>query len=146
MKKNKLFEKCLSEVNPDVRKEVRENMENPLAFRYKEVCNAYRDALNEMWDTNGEWLDNNLWWFDVADCAIGIEEVRECVDRKVDFDTFLEWYDYDTQIHYAESIGKSVNHINLHTWINGYPEELKVPQEKRDKWEREYWASLVGAE
>lgn len=117
-----------------------------LADQYKEVCSAYRDALNEMWDTNGEWLDNDMWWFDVADCVIGISEVRELVDRKVDFDTFIKWYDYDMQIHYAESIGKPVNRINLQTWLNGYPEDKKVPQEQRNAWEREYWASLAGAD
>ena len=125
-------------------KEIERNIESPLAARYREVCNAYRDALNEMWETDGYWIDDDCWWFDVADCVIGIAEVRELVDRKIDFDTFLAWYDYDMQIHYAESLGKPVNRINLHTWLNGYPEDKKVPKAQLDAWEKEYWANLVG--
>ena len=115
---------------------------NALAMRYAAVCNSYKDALNKMWDTEGEWLDNDMWWFDVADCVIGIAEVRELVDRMVDFDTFYEWYHYDLQISYAIEAGKPVNRINLHTWLNGYPEDKKVPKEQLDKWEREYWDKL----
>lgn len=88
-------------------------------------------------------MDEDLWWFNVADCVIGIAEVRELVDRKVDFDTFLAWYDYDLQMHYAESLGKKVNRINLHTWLNGFPEEHKVSKEQRDAWEKEYWRQVA---
>lgn len=113
-----------------------------LRKQYTDACNAYRDALNEMWETEGFWIDDDMWWFDVADCVIGIAEVRELVNRHVDFDTFLAWYDYDMQIHYAIEHGKDVHRISLHSWLNGYPEEKKVPKEVRDAWEKEYWDKL----
>lgn len=114
-----------------------------LRKQYTDACNAYRDALNKMWDTNGYWIDDDCWWFDVADCVIGIAEVRELVDRAVDFDTFLAWYDYDMQIHYGQEHGyKEAIRINLHTWLNGFPEDKKVPMEMREAWEKEYWENL----
>lgn len=114
-----------------------------LAEQYREVCNAYRDALNEMWETDGYWILDNYDWFDVADFVIGLAEVREIVDHKVDFDTFHEWHDYDMQIHYGQEQGhKEARRINLHSWINGYPEDKKVPKETRDAWEKEYWEDV----
>lgn len=114
-----------------------------LAQQYKDVCNAYKDALNEMWETDGYWLDDDMWWFDVADCVIGIQEVRELVDRKVDWDTFIQWYDYDMQIQYCIEQGcKEAVRINLHSWLNGFSEDKKVPKETREEWEKKYWSGL----
>lgn len=120
--------------------------EPTLASAYAAACNAYRDALNKMWDTDGYWIDDDMWWFDVADCVIGIAEVKELVERKVDFETFLEWYDYDTQMTYAIMRGKDVDRINLHSWLNNFPEDKKVPEKTRKRWEKEYWDNIAGEE
>ena len=111
---------------------------------YERVCNSYKDAINDMWETNGYWIDD-FRTFDVADCIMSNHEVRLCVDNNVDLDTFYEWYCYDEQIHYGIDLSKpEARGISLEHWLKGIPEDKKVPQETRDAWEKEYWTSLSG--
>ena len=95
--------------------------------------------LNKMWETDGYWIGNDYTVCDVAYCFINNEDMRLLVDRKVPFDTFQEWYDYDLKVEYGKSLGKNADRINLLAWINGLPEKYKIPKETLDAWEAEHW-------
>lgn len=116
-----------------------------LALRYAEVCEEYLDALNKMWGTDGEWISDAFDTCEIGDRYISNEEVRTLVERKVDFETFSEWYRYNEQVRYGHDMGKAgAVSVNLSAWLLGYPEELKVPVELRDVWEKEYWSDITG--
>lgn len=119
-------------------------MKTILQAMFASVCEGYKDALNKMWDTDGEWISDDYQTFEVADCYIGNKELRYLVDNEIDWDTFYAWYNYDLTMHYGMELGKEeAVVINLDHWCKGFPEELKVPKETYEKWEREYWEKTL---
>lgn len=107
---------------------------------FADVCKAYRDELNKMWETKGDWIADDFQMFEVADCIIGLDIVLLCVDNNVAWGTFYDWYNYDNQVHYGiEMNKKGARAINLNTWIKGFPEREKIAQSVLDEWEKEYW-------
>lgn len=114
---------------------------NTLKQQYFMACDAYAAALNSLWETEGEWVGDDYQTFDVADCFISNAEMRFCVDNKISFDAFLEWYEYDMGMHYGMELKKPEAHrIVIQHWFKNYPEELKIPKRIWDQWEKEYFA------
>lgn len=110
---------------------------------YSVACKAYGEKLNEMWETDGEWTGDDYRTFDVADLFLSNWELRYVVDNGIDFDSFLEWYDYDMQMLYGIDLGKKeARRINIDHWFGGFPEELKVPEAERERWERDYFNGI----
>ena len=118
--------------------------EFPLKDQYAMICEFYARALYKMWETYGEWIRDEYRTFEVADCYIGNFELRFIVDNKIDWDTFYAWYTYDLAMHYGQELGKKeAIVINIDHWCKGFPEEMKVPKETYEKWERELWEKTL---
>lgn len=121
-----------------------------LKEHYAEICEEYGRRLNELWETDGEWIndyDGRYSCFDVADCFVSNFEIRYIVDNGIGFDDFEEWYYYDEAMRYGIELGKpEAACVNIDTWFAGYPDEKKVPKETRKQWQDEYFRSAQEAE
>lgn len=119
-----------------------EYSQEELDWLFRTVMEEYARRLNAMWDTDGYFIDDNYNHFDVADCIISDTEVFYIVRNNVTFDDFLEWYNYDMQCVYGQQMGHEVSRTSLRSWMTGFPEDQKVPEETRKAWEDEYWANI----
>ncbi len=115
-----------------------------LQVMYSAACKAYGEKLNEMWETDGEWMGDGYCIFDVADLILENWELRYVVDNGIDFDAFWEWYNYDKQMMYGKELGEEkARRINIDHWFEGFPEEMKVPGAERERWEQEYYRGIL---
>ena len=102
---------------------------------YERACNAYVQALNEMWE-----LGDNGWWGDVGEIyhfldteSLRMDEIIYCVENNISLDEYFEWSEYYMFAHEFNQ-----NYINLKSWHMGYHGVPKESQEKLRKLKQDF--------
>lgn len=115
---------------------------------YETACNDYIKELCKRYD----WSFEDGWWvcneiggtFCTSDIeySLSMNDIKLLVDENVDFKIFGEWWDYNLIISYAIMLypnNDKYHMINLHTWLNNYPDNKKISQEELNKIEKIFW-------
>ena len=71
-----------------------------------------------------------------------MSDIKILVDENVEFKVFSEWWNYNLIISYAIMLypnNDKYHMINLHTWLNNYPDNKKISQEELNKIEKIFW-------
>lgn len=113
------------------------------------ICDEYAKRLCNMYN----WYYEDCFW--VADLRAGtfcssdmeyslsLEDIILIVENNLPFEEFLEWWDYNVMITYAQSnhpFSNQYHEINMWSWIKGYrPTISKAILEKE---EQLYWREL----
>ena len=119
-----------------------------LKNNYETACNDYIKELCKRYD----WSFEDGWWvcneiggtFCTSDIeySLSMNDIKLLVDENVDFKIFGEWWDYNLIISYAIMLypnNDKYHMINLHTWLNNYPDNKKISQEELNKIEKIFW-------
>lgn len=115
---------------------------------YETACNDYIKELCKRYD----WCYEDGWWvcneiggtFCTSDIeySLSMNDIKLLVDENVDFKIFGEWWDYNLVMSYAIMLypnNDKYHMINLHTWLNNYPDNKKISQEELNKIEKIFW-------
>ena len=115
---------------------------------YETACNDYIKELCKRYD----WSFEDGWWvcneiggtFCTSDIeySLSMNDIKLLVDENVDFKIFGEWWDYNLVMSYAIMLypnNDKYRMINLHTWLNNYPDNKKISQEELNKIEKIFW-------
>lgn len=115
---------------------------------YETACNDYIKELCKRY----EWCYEDGWWvsdeiggiFCVSDIeySLSMSDIKILVDENVEFKVFSEWWNYNLIISYAIMLypnNDKYHMINLHTWLNNYPDNKKISQEELNKIEKIFW-------
>ena len=115
---------------------------------YETACNDYIKELCKRYDwsfEDGWWVSNEIGGtFCTSDIeySLSMNDIKLLVDENVDFKIFGEWWDYNLIISYAIMLypnNDKYHMINLHTWLNNYPDNKKISQEELNKIEKIFW-------
>ena len=71
-----------------------------------------------------------------------MNDIKLLVDENVDFKIFSEWWDYNLVMSYAIMLypnNDKYHMIDLHIWLNNYPDNKKISQEELNKIEKIFW-------
>lgn len=117
---------------------------------YETACNDYVKELCKRY----EWCYEDGWWvsdeiggiFCVSDIeySLSMNDIKLLVDENVDFKIFSEWWDYNLIISYAIMLypnNDKYHMVNLHTWLNNYPDNKKISREELNKIEKIFWGN-----
>lgn len=106
-----------------------------LRDNYERACNAYVQALNEMWE-----LGDSGWWSDVGETyhfldteSLRMDEIIYCVENNISLDEYFEWSEYYSFAHEFNQ-----NYINLKSWHMGYHGIPKESQENLRKLKQDF--------
>ena len=115
---------------------------------YETACNDYIKELCKRYD----WSFEDGWWvcneiggtFCTSDIeySLSMNDIKLLVDENVDFKIFSEWWDYNLVMSYAIMLypnNDKYRMINLHIWLNNYPDNKKISQEELNKIEKIFW-------
>lgn len=115
---------------------------------YETACNDYIKELCKRYDwcyEDGWWVSNEIGGtFCTSDIeySLSMNDIKLLVDENVDFKIFGEWWDYNLVMSYAIMLypnNDKYHMINLHTWLNNYPDNKKISQEELNKIEKIFW-------
>ena len=115
---------------------------------YETACNDYIKELCKRYDwsfEDGWWVSNEIGGtFCTSDIeySLSMNDIKLLVDENVDFKIFSEWWDYNLVMSYAIMLypnNDKYHMINLHTWLNNYPDNKKISQEELNKIEKIFW-------
>ena len=119
-----------------------------LKNNYETACNEYIKELCKRYD----WSFEDGWWvcneiggtFCTSDIeySLSMNDIKLLVDENVDFKIFSEWWDYNLVMSYAIMLypnNDKYRMINLHIWLNNYPDNKKISQEELNKIEKIFW-------
>lgn len=119
-----------------------------LKNNYETACNDYIKELCKRYDwcyEDGWWVSNEIGGtFCTSDIeySLSMNDIKLLVDENVDFKIFSEWWDYNLIISYAIMLypnNDKYHMINLHTWLNNYPDNKKISREELNKIEKIFW-------
>ena len=119
-----------------------------LKNNYETACNEYIKELCKRYDwcyEDGWWVSNEIGGtFCTSDIeySLSMNDIKLLVDENVDFKIFSEWWDYNLVMSYAIMLypnNDKYRMINLHTWLNNYPDNKKISQEELNKIEKIFW-------
>lgn len=115
---------------------------------YETACNDYIKELCKRYD----WSFEDGWWvcneiggtFCTSDIeySLSMNDIKLLVDENVDFKIFSEWWDYNLVMSYAIMLypnNDKYHMIDLHIWLNNYPDNKKISQEELNKIEKIFW-------
>ena len=115
---------------------------------YETACNDYVKELCKRYD----WSFEDGWWvcneiggtFCTSDIeySLSMNDIKLLVDENVDFKIFSEWWDYNLVMSYAIMLypnNDKYHMIDLHIWLNNYPDNKKISQEELNKIEKIFW-------
>ena len=117
---------------------------------YETACNDYVKELCKRYDwsfEDGWWVSNEIGGtFCTSDIeySLSMNDIKLLVDENVDFKIFSEWWNYNFIISYAIMLypnNDKYHMINLHTWLNNYPDNKKISQEELNKIEKIFWSN-----
>lgn len=117
---------------------------------YETACNDYIKKLCKRYDwsfEDGWWVSNEIGGtFCTSDIeyTLSMNDIKLLVDENVDFKIFSEWWDYNLVMSYAIMLypnNDRYHMINLHTWLNNYPDNKKISQEELNKIEKIFWSN-----
>ena len=115
---------------------------------YETACNDYIKELCKRYDwcyEDGWWVSNEIGGtFCTSDIeySLSMNDIKILVDENVDFKIFSEWWDYNLVMSYAIMLypnNDKYHMIDLHTWLNNYPDNKKISQEELNKIEKIFW-------
>lgn len=119
-----------------------------LKNNYETSCNDYIKELCKRYD----WSFEDGWWvcneiggtFCTSDIeySLSMNDIKLLVDENVDFKIFSEWWDYNLVMSYAIMLypnNDKYRMIDLHIWLNNYPDNKKISQEELNKIEKIFW-------
>lgn len=119
-----------------------------LKKKYETACNDYIKELCKRYD----WCYEDGWWvFNEIGCtfctsdieySLSMNDIKLLVDENVDFKIFSEWWDYNLVMSYAIMLypnNDKYHMIDLHIWLNNYPDNKKISQEELNKIEKIFW-------
>ena len=110
---------------------------NSAIKNYKEVCDyLVRLFIKQMG------LKSNYYWVadkagtiaDVSEYFVDMETIITALENNVNFDTFSEWYDYNSKAWIYE-----IESINFESWIKGCPH---LSEEEIFSFEKEHFSSI----
>lgn len=119
-----------------------------LKNNYETACNEYIKELCKRYDwcyEDGWWVSNEIGGtFCTSDIeySLSMNDIKLLVDENVDFKIFSEWWDYNLVMSYAIMLypnNDKYRMINLHIWLNNYPDNKKISQEELNKIEKIFW-------
>lgn len=117
---------------------------------YETACNDYIKELCKRYDwcyEDGWWVSNEIGGtFCTSDIeySLSMNDIKLLVDENVDFKIFSEWWDYNLVMSYAIMLYPNNDKycmINLHTWLNNYPDNKKISREELNKIEKIFWGN-----
>lgn len=117
---------------------------------YETACNDYIKELCKRYDwsfEDGWWVSNEIGGtFCTSDIeySLSMNDIKLLVDENVEFKVFSEWWNYNFIISYAIMLypnNDKYHMINLHTWLNNYPDNKKISQEELNKIEKIFWSN-----
>lgn len=115
---------------------------------YETACNDYVKELCKRYDwsfEDGWWISNEIGGtFCTSDIeySLSMNDIKLLVDENVDFKIFSEWWDYNLVMSYAIMLypnNDKYHMIDLHIWLNNYPDNKKISQEELNKIEKIFW-------
>ena len=115
---------------------------------YETACNDYIKELCKRYDwsfEDGWWVSNEIGGtFCTSDIeyTLSMNDIKLLVDENVDFKIFSEWWDYNLVMSYAIMLypnNDKYHMIDLHIWLNNYPDNKKISQEELNKIEKIFW-------
>lgn len=115
---------------------------------YETACNDYIKELCKRYDwcyEDGWWVSNEIGGtFCTSDIeySLSMNDIKLLVDENVDFKIFSEWWDYNLVMSYAIMLypnNDKYRMIDLHIWLNNYPDNKKISQEELNKIEKIFW-------
>lgn len=115
---------------------------------YETACNDYIKELCKRYDwsfEDGWWVSNEIGGtFCTSDIeySLSMNDIKLLVDENVDFKIFGEWWDYNLVMSYAIMLypnNDKYHMIDLHIWLNNYPDNKKISQEELNKIEKIFW-------
>ena len=115
---------------------------------YETACNDYIKKLCKRYDwsfEDGWWVSNEIGGtFCTSDIeySLSMNDIKLLVDENVDFKIFSEWWDYNLVMSYAIMLypnNDKYHMIDLHIWLNNYPDNKKISQEELNKIEKIFW-------
>ena len=115
---------------------------------YETACNDYIKELCKRYDwsfEDGWWVSNEIGGtFCTSDIeySLSMNDIKLLVDENVDFKIFSEWWDYNLVMSYAIMLypnNDKYHMIDLHIWLNNYPDNKKISQEELNKIEKIFW-------
>lgn len=119
-----------------------------LKNNYETACNEYIKELCKRYDwcyEDGWWVSNEIGGtFCTSDIeySLSMNDIKLLVDENVDFKIFSEWWDYNLVMSYAIMLypnNDKYHMIDLHIWLNNYPDNKKISQEELNKIEKIFW-------
>lgn len=119
-----------------------------LKNNYETACNDYIKELCKRYDwcyEDGWWVSNEIGGtFCTSDIeySLSMNDIKLLVDENVDFKIFSEWWDYNLVMSYAIMLypnNDKYRMIDLHIWLNNYPDNKKISQEELNKIEKIFW-------
>lgn len=119
-----------------------------LKNNYETACNDYIKELCKRYDwcyEDGWWVSNEIGGtFCTSDIeySLSMNDIKLLVDENVDFKIFSEWWDYNLVMSYAIMLypnNDKYHMIDLHIWLNNYPDNKKIPREELNKIEKIFW-------
>ena len=119
-----------------------------LKNNYETACNDYIKELCKRYDwsfEDGWWVSNEIGGtFCTSDIeySLSMNDIKLLVDENVDFKIFSEWWDYNLVMSYAIMLypnNDKYHMIDLHIWLNNYPDNKKISQEELNKIEKIFW-------
>lgn len=122
-----------------------------LGIIFNRIMDSYARRLCEMFEY---WYEDSFWvgddrfdCFALSDSGIFIsaDNVKTIVDNNIDYDTFIEWDDYNKGINYAQNNhpedSEKYHYINLISWIKGCPRQFT--KEELNKEEDLFWENMT---
>lgn len=115
---------------------------------YETACNDYVKELCKRYDwcyEDGWWVSNEIGGtFCTSDIeySLSMNDIKLLVDENVDFKIFSEWWDYNLVMSYAIMLypnNDKYHMIDLHIWLNNYPDNKKISREELNKIEKIFW-------
>ena len=115
---------------------------------YETACNDYIKELCKRYDwcyEDGWWVSNEIGGtFCTSDIeySLSMNDIKLLVDENVDFKIFSKWWDYNLVMSYAIMLypnNDKYHMIDLHIWLNNYPDNKKISQEELNKIEKIFW-------
>lgn len=115
---------------------------------YETACNDYIKELCKRYDwsfEDGWWVSNEIGGtFCTSDIeySLSMNDIKLLVDENVDFKIFGEWWDYNLVMSYAIMLypnNDKYHMIDLHIWLNNYPNNKKISQEELNEIEKIFW-------
>lgn len=115
---------------------------------YETACNDYIKELCKRYDwcyEDGWWVSNEIGGtFCTSDIeySLSMNDIKLLVDENVDFKIFSKWWDYNLVMSYAIMLypnNDKYHMIDLHIWLNNYPDNRKISQEELNKIEKIFW-------